>query len=85
MNALAAQRHFARLDLPLEADARAIRRAYARELKRIDQASDSDGFQQLRSAYEAALRFAERRDPADDTEAVAPPDRHCASGRPVHG
>ena len=83
MNALAAQRHFARLDLPLEADARDIRRAYARELKKIDQASDSDGFQQLRSAYEAALRFAERRDPADDTEAVAPPDRPLQAPAPV--
>jgi hypothetical protein len=50
----------ARLGLRPDADAGAIRRAYARELKLIDQASQADQFQQLREAYEAALNWADR-------------------------
>lgn len=46
---------FDRLGLSPEADAREIRKAYARELKKIDQQNDPDGFQTLRTAYEAAL------------------------------
>ena len=47
-----------RLGLPPDADTRAIRQAYARELKLIDQASQADQFQHLRTAYEAALDWA---------------------------
>lgn len=48
---------FVRLGLSPGADARDIRRAYARALKKIDQATDADGFQRLRADYEDALAY----------------------------
>ncbi|NHZ89249.1 hypothetical protein F2P45_09515 [Massilia sp. CCM 8733] len=50
---------FARLGLGQDADTRTVRRAYARELKQIDQERDAAGFQYLREAYELALAWAE--------------------------
>lgn len=44
-----------RLGLQPDSDAKDIRRAYARELKKIDQAADPGAFQELRESYEIAL------------------------------
>lgn len=69
-------RAFQQLGLMPDAEARDIRRAYARALKKIDQAADASGFQRLRDAYEATLQFAQWREvhgAQDDAVAVDPP------------
>ncbi|MFG6460309.1 hypothetical protein ACG04Q_01920 [Roseateles sp. DXS20W] len=68
----------AQLGLRPDADARSVRRAYAQQLKRIDQATQPREFQSLREAYELALHAitrqeAERAAPAQDAEPTSPP------------
>ncbi|HEX8612431.1 MAG TPA: hypothetical protein VF800_14185 [Telluria sp.] len=63
---------FARLGLGQDADMRTVRRAYARELKQIDQERDAAGFQYLREAYELALAWAAQG--AERVMASAAPD-----------
>jgi hypothetical protein len=67
----------ARLDLAPDADQRQVRRAYARELKLIDQERDLEGFQYLRACYETALEWAARR----EAEPSASPAGAVASGQ----
>ena len=49
------------LDLPADADARAIKRAYAQRLKAMRPDEDPAGFQRLHEAYREALRRCEQR------------------------
>lgn len=73
---------FAALGLGLTTDQKAIRRAYATALKRIDQAADPQGFAALRSAYERARMWAEHQ-PQDDTLAAVSGDWLANDERPA--
>ncbi|MFK3651517.1 J domain-containing protein [Lysobacter enzymogenes] len=52
---------FQRLGLPADSDERAIKRAYARELKRCRPDDDPEGFQALNEAYQQCLHIAAQR------------------------
>ncbi len=49
-------------ELSADADERTVKRAYARQLKKIDQENDLEGFQALRDSYEQALMWIKIRD-----------------------
>lgn len=61
------------LDLPDDADERAIKRAYASKLKTTRPDEDPEGFQRLHEAYQAALAWV-RYGPHDDDVAWADED-----------
>ncbi|PXX37881.1 tetratricopeptide repeat protein [Undibacterium pigrum] len=62
---------FQQYGLPPDADERSVKRAYAKQLKKIDQEIDLPGFQALREAYEEAQEWIRYRDSGRLSQAYA--------------
>lgn len=71
--------HLRALGLPAYADRVAVRRAYATALRRIDPATDPEGFARLREAYEGARAWCDASDgtPPDAGDAGTSPGEHA--------
>jgi len=70
---------FTPLELPPDADERAIKRAYAAKLKTTRPDEDPEGFQRLHEAYQAALAWA-RSGPHDNEDAWDDEDAQWEDG-----
>ena len=79
------------LGLSHDADERAVKRAYAQRLKRIDQANVPEGFQALRTDYDNALRWVawqarvRSQQAAQEEEDANEPDGSRAPDSPLAG
>lgn len=71
---------FEQLGLPVTADQRAIKRAYAAQLKHCRPEDDPQGFQKLQEAYRLAL---ERSDSRPEAAATGPPAESVGVAEPA--
>ena len=71
------------LGLTREADAKAVRHAYAAKLKGIDQSKDLEGFTALRQAYEVALHATSAREDELSPLSFVQPGPHSFASRPI--
>lgn len=70
------------LGLPPDADARAVKRAYAQRLRQTRPETDPDGFQRLHAIYQAALEGCRNDVDAAPTDAKARATEPPATGHP---
>ncbi len=60
------------LEIESTADTSAIKKAYAKKLKQHHPEEDPEGYQQLREAFDAAMKFARSRSSAADQASIPP-------------